>query len=353
MGASNSVAKRAKKVRTIWHFIVIMALMTGICAVVSEQKKSVVVAERMEIRGLMPDACLHNIREEESAEIYVLEETGEIFAPYRVRKKTVALKERTQQGYLVAGMGISGTQQVVSWSSEALADGDSVRVESRENLEKSGSIIFVDRERGERMEQEFFGIPQEVEAQLRQSEQLGEQWRSYLFVDGAESAPERLKMLLWLCVAFYFAWILLRWDVGKSIKALRAESARLYLPELIAKDMVWLLLHMILWVCLFWGLCMLAFAVYSLDYGFLAAWLPKERMIDISHYRMIFQTWKSDMRLYVENFDDGYAVLLRKNLEEWQVLGWHMAAAVALLLGRMACCCAKRCRRKRAESKRP
>lgn len=342
MGASNSMAERAKKIRAIWHFIVIMTLMTGICAVVSEQKKSVVVAERMEIRGVMPDACLHNIREEETAEIYVLEEAGEAYAPYRVRKKTVILKERTPQGHLVAGANISGIQQVVSWSSEELADGDSVRVESREKLEKRGCIIFVNRESGERMEQSFFGIPQEEEGLLREKLSLGETWRCYLFADDeGESTPVIIRKLLWFCIAFYFAWIFLQWDVKKRVKELAEKRKRFYLMELIEMDMIKLLSHMILWVCLFWGLWMLAFACCNLDYGFLAAWLPEERTIDISHYRMIFDTWKADMQLYLNNYDDGYAAILRKNLKEWQALGYHMMAAAMLLSGRLVYCCVR------------
>lgn len=318
-----------------------MVLMTGICAVVSEQKKSVVVAERVEIRGLLPDACLHNIREEEeTAEIYVLEETDEVNTPYRVREKKVILKEKTQQGYLVAGADISGTQPVIFWSSEELADGDSVRVESRE---KRGCIIFVNRESGERMEQSFFGIPQEVEGQVRESLNLEETWRCYLFADEeGESTPVIIRKLLWFCIAFYFVWIFLQWDVKKRVKELAEKRKRFYLMELIEMDMIKLLSHMILWVCLFWGLCMLAFACCNLDYGFLAAWLPEERVIDISHYRMIFDTWKADMRLYLNNYDDGYAAILRKNLKEWQALGYHMMAAAMLLSGRLVYCYAKR-----------
>lgn len=341
--------KRTKAIRLIWYFIEIMVLMTGLCSVVSEQKKSVVVVERVETRGVLPISCLHDIREAEgSAGVYVLEETGTKTDPYLVREKRVVLKGKTQQSYLITGIDISGVQPLVFWSSGELADGDSVRLEQRDKLEKSGSIIFVNRVSGERIEQSFFGIPQEVEAQLRESRKLDENWRCFLFAeDGGESTPAILKKLLWFCVAFYFIWIFLQWDVKKSVKGMAEKRKRFYLAEIIERDMVKLLPHVILWSLLFWMLCMLAFACCRLDYGFLAAWLPEDRTIDISHYRMIFDIWKADLRLYLDHYDDGYAEILRKNLGEWKGLGGHAVAAAALLVGHWVYCRVKNRRHNR------
>lgn len=311
-------------------------LFFSLCSrVIHEQKKPVVTAETVNMGGTVPFGCLYEIDEEKKEGfLYLLEEAAGKRDPFVVRKKAVFLKAKEEAGYLVEAGGISGIQRLVSWCSSPLSDGCAVQLSDRERLEKKGKLIFLNTT-GKEMDFEvrFSGIAAEEKRSVKKAagEQAGN-WTVLCFYEdeAAYELPDRLAKLLWSAALFsVFAFILFN-DIQKAAGRISGSLEKLYLWECLKAEIIFLLVHLIIWTICIFILFYLAGVFRLADYRFLHAWLPRDRIMDIGHYVKIHEEWKESMQLYLERMPAGAnAAEVRKTLDAWRGLGWQCMGIAA------------------------
>ena len=308
-----------KKIRGICLFLLLMILLTYVSGIIREQQKPVVLVEKYGANDVVPYECLWDAQGT-TAYVYAVTDYDGVHG--YLKKDKVTIKEEQEEGCIVSYEQLGNSNELVVFSRRTLVDGEEARVTTREALEKSGTIVFLETgaENGVAAEFSFSGIPEEEKQKIEEQTGAYEPvWQAFFVYEDGTKLPKMLSRWLWEAVLFVALLLFLLWEIWNFFKkaALKLESC--YLTEFWTKEAVFLLTHIIIWVICIFGLFYCGRMIQQTDYSFLTMWLPEDRVLDFSYYREMYCNWKSGMEQCLLKVSDNAVVQsISDSLNAWK-----------------------------------
>lgn len=232
-----------RKIEQIGLFLLLMLLLTYLSGVIHEQQKPVVVVQKLTSADEIPKQCIYDLNEQaKTALLYLVKGGADENDPWKIQSAEVQIKEETDNGYMLKGGGIVGVNQIVTYAERTLTDGKEVRVITQEEAEKTGTIVFLQKEGNQVIEVPFDGIPQQqVNEQQQYMGMRNDEWLTCLFYGEKDELPGRLCKWLWECVLFAVILLVLTHSVKRFVRETKKKLEMCYMQEFLKREMIFVL----------------------------------------------------------------------------------------------------------------
>ena len=108
--------------------------------------------------------------------------------------------------------------------------------------------------------------------------------------------------------------------VNKSQFKQRLASRTVWRQEFLKREMIFVLTYIIVWMVCVFALCYITGLIHTMDYGFLTAWLPENRVLDLGHFKELHEQWKTTLDQYLRVQPEGSFVQeVKEEIQAWRM----------------------------------